>query len=97
MAGLAKLVAKCAAYFAIWGAALSAVVLYLVQKSGDAWTRDLPSRYLVEATGVAGLIVGLVVIGVVLERRPWSSLGLRFAAFPLGIVGGAALGLQFRW
>jgi membrane protease YdiL (CAAX protease family) len=84
---------KILAFFAIWAAGLTAVTLGVVQVAGPDFYKNLPWRTAVEAGGLLAVLIALLVMALLVDKRPASTLGLPPRRALPGILMGTIVGV----
>lgn len=64
----------------------------VVLLGGDNWFADIRYRFALEVGGALCVLIALIIMARLVERRGWTTLGFRLSAAPVGLIGGAAFG-----
>jgi hypothetical protein len=84
---------KIAGFFAIWAVGLTIVIMALVQLGGDAIDKNPSWKLAAEAGGVVAVVIALLVMALLVDKRPFSTLGLPFFGAAHGLIFGTIIGI----
>jgi uncharacterized protein len=83
---------KIAAFFAIWAGGIAAAIFAVVFVAGDQADEHVRWKFAAEVGGLIAVLVALLIMGLIVDRRPFATLGLPARGIFSGLIGGTLIG-----